>query len=113
MRLCLEAGIIDYETTLKAIPPRIIDGWMAFDRIEGISRDNFRAAVQTATSMAAMAAETVSHQAMLDTIRSTLALLTADDVFSEVHRPPETEPADPADEARRELAQLRALYATP
>ena len=35
MRVCLACGMIDYRRALEAIPPDVIDGWMAFDALTG------------------------------------------------------------------------------
>jgi len=54
MRVCLSCGILDFRTALNAIPPDLIDWWMAFDSLTGAitGRDaDHRSAVGTAFSL--------------------------------------------------------------
>lgn len=58
LRLCLKAGQLDYREALNAIPPEVLTGWIAFDRLTGAITGgdaDQRAAVSTALIASAFA----------------------------------------------------------
>ena len=105
MRLALACGLIDFEQALNAIPPRILDGWLAFDRLTGAISGGDADHRQAVTTSLILSAWSDAAPDSVDVLRI-LGNQSFRDVTSEARDRAADEQASERRQAEREVAKI-------